>query len=72
VVQWHRDEISQSVKDFVKSNGIRYPAVLLDGSDGSYITIMTNTDLNACAGDPKVLVGELYKKNILSDKKPSL
>lgn len=69
VVQWHRDEISQGVKDFVKSSGIRYPAVLLDGSDGSYTTIMTNTDLNACGGDPNALVQELYKKDVLSDEK---
>lgn len=71
VVQWHRDEISRNVGDFVKSNGIRYPAILLDASDGSYTIIMTNKDLNACASDPKALVEELHKKDILSDKKTS-
>lgn len=65
VVQWHRDEISPDLKGFVKSNGIRYPAVVLGTAGGSYTTIMTSADLNACAGEPKALVNELYKKDIL-------
>lgn len=68
VVQWHRDEISKSVQDYVKTNGIRYPAVLLGEGDASYSSIMTNQDLNACSGDPKALVEELHKKGIISGK----
>ncbi len=68
VVQWHRDEISQSLKGFVQSNGIRYPAVIVDAGEGDYATIMTSSDLNACAGDPKSMVAELYKQNVLPGK----
>lgn len=56
----------QQLREFVKSNNIRYPAVVLDSSEGDYKTIMTNTDLNACAGDPKALVEELTKRGVIS------
>lgn len=69
VVQWHRDEISTTVEEYVKTNGIRYPAVLLGEGDASFSSIMTNQDLNACAGDPKALVEELQKKEILPSRK---
>lgn len=69
VVQWHRDEVSKTLGDYVKTNGIRYPAVLLGEGDAGFNSIMTNQDLNACAGDPKALVEELQKKEIISSKK---
>ncbi|KAK5937492.1 hypothetical protein PMZ80_010110 [Knufia obscura] len=69
VVQWHRDEISPNLKDFVNSSGLRYPAVVLDSGSDSFTTVMTSADLNACGGDPKALVNELYKKDVLTGKK---
>lgn len=71
VVQWHRDEISNDLQEYVKANGIRYPAVVLNDGGSSYSSIMTNQDLNACAGDPKALVEELRKKDLLSNSKNS-
>lgn len=68
VVQWHRDEIAGSLKDYIKSTNLRYPAVVLDTGDASYRNIMTNQDLNACGGDPMALVEELQKKDVLLSK----
>lgn len=68
VVQWHRDEVSKSLEEYVKANGIRYPAVLLGEGDANYASIMSNQDLNACAGDPEALVEELSKKEIIARK----
>lgn len=70
MVQWHRDEISESLKDYVKSSNLRYPAVVLDAGDAKYTSIMTNQELNACGGDPKALVAELQKRDVLSGKGP--
>lgn len=69
MVQWHRDEITGSLKEYVKSTNLRYPAVVLDAGNASYTNIMTNQDLNACGGDPKALVEELQKKDVLSSQK---
>lgn len=68
MVQWHRDEISGSLVDYVKTNNVKYPAVILDAGDARYTKIMTNQDLNACGGDPKALVAELQKKDVLLSK----
>lgn len=53
------------LKEYIRLNKIRYPAVVLDSSDGSYTTVMTSADLNACAGDPNALLEELQKKDVL-------
>lgn len=72
VVQLHRDELTDKLKEYVKTTQLRYPAVLLDSGDGSLSTTMSNTELNECAGKPSALLEALKEKGVISDSKPSL
>lgn len=59
----------EQLREYLKLNGIRYPAVLLGSGDNSYTTVMTSSDLNACAGDPKALTEKLRQENVLTQSK---
>ena len=59
----------RKLKDYLKLNGVKYPAVILGGEAGNYTTLMNSGDLNACAGDPQAMVKELRQKKILTGPK---
>lgn len=68
VLQWHRDEVEEPVKQWAKSNDQRYPLVLLR-KDGEMTLVADTPDLVSCAGDPNQLVEKLKEKNLISGDK---
>lgn len=68
VLQWHRDEVEEPVKQWAKSNDQRYPLVLLR-KDGEMTLVADTPDLVSCAGDSNQLVEKLKEKNLISGEK---
>lgn len=68
VLQWHRDEVEEPVKQWAKSNDQRYPLVLLR-KDGEMTLVADTPDLVSCAGDPNQLVEKLKEKKLISGDK---
>ena len=67
VIQWHRDEIKPDVKDWIRSNGVRYPVVLSRAKPeaASDLKVVADTkDLASCAGDATKLVEILTSKGV--------
>ena len=68
VVQWHRDEVEDDVKNWVTAEGVRYPTVLVRngerGAEGVRV-VADSADLASCAGDATKLVGMLKEKGVL-------
>jgi len=74
IVQWHRDELSEEVKNFIESNNIRYPTIVSSGSNGSLSEVMSNSELAACKGNAQSVISRLREKGIMQQKavSPSL
>ena len=74
VLQWHRDEVEQPVKEWIQANSIRYPTVLLRSKDddGANLKMLADTgELVECAGDATRLLELLNKKNVTGETKTS-
>ncbi|KAL1796005.1 hypothetical protein ACET3X_006229 [Alternaria dauci] len=71
IVQWHRDELSDEVKDFVKSNTVRYPTIISKGAGGSLTEVMNSSELAACKGDAQNFISRLREEGVIQQTKPS-
>ncbi|KAI4706808.1 hypothetical protein J4E89_008504 [Alternaria sp. Ai002NY15] len=74
IVQWHRDELSEEVKNFIESNNIRYPTIVSSGGNGSLSEVMSNSELAACKGNAQNVISKLREKGMMQQKavSPSL
>ncbi|RAR11994.1 cholesterol 25-hydroxylase-like protein [Stemphylium lycopersici] len=61
VVQWHKDELSSEMKEFVSANNVKYPAVVAKG-DGGLEVAVTSSELATFKGDAAMLVKKLQEK----------
>lgn len=72
VVQWHRDEVDDVVREWVKANDVRYPVVLRRTSDKIEL-VADSGELAGCAGDANKLLDLLKKKGFVEgNAQPSL
>lgn len=53
------------IKKYVETNHLRFPVVVLD-NEGGLEVVMDNSELGACAGDPRQFVTKLREKGALS------
>lgn len=65
VVQWHRDEMDDSLKSWFKSESLSYPAAILK-KDEKYELVMNRDQLAECKGQPDQFVEKLKGKGIIS------
>ncbi|KAF2678474.1 hypothetical protein K458DRAFT_491279 [Lentithecium fluviatile CBS 122367] len=72
VVQWHRDELSSEMKEFVTSKQVRYPAVVAGKDGGGFEVVMDSSELAACKGDAQKMIEGLREKGIMQQKQASL
>lgn len=70
VIQWHRDEVEQDVKDWVKNQDKRYP-IIVSRSGGEIEQVADSGDLGVCAGDATKLLGLLKEKNLVDSGEES-
>ncbi|KAF2453311.1 hypothetical protein BDY21DRAFT_374886 [Lineolata rhizophorae] len=68
IVQWHRDEISSPLKEFLKKEGIKYPTTILEESEGEYKEVVSSAELTACKGNPETFMLKLKEKGLLENK----
>ncbi|KAF2035471.1 hypothetical protein EK21DRAFT_106997 [Setomelanomma holmii] len=68
VVQQHRDEISDEIKDFLRAANVRYPTILADKEEGGFTEVMVSSELAACKGNAQHLLNKLRDKGILQPK----
>jgi uncharacterized protein with ATP-grasp and redox domains len=59
------------VREFVKTNGVRYPTVLVNEEKGELREVMNNLDLAACKGDAQSFLSKLQERGILQQKQTS-
>ncbi|KAI9728224.1 MAG: hypothetical protein M1828_004685 [Chrysothrix sp. TS-e1954] len=68
VVQWHRDEVNEDIGRFMKSQDLRYPAVLLKRNNQTLGLVMDRTALAKCAGDPSTFMKQLENQGVLTQQ----
>ncbi|OCL13375.1 hypothetical protein AOQ84DRAFT_436369 [Glonium stellatum] len=68
VVQWHRDEVSPALKEFLTANQIKYPTVIIEQNEGDFRQIVSNTDLAAFKGDARAFVEQLKEQGLMKQR----
>ena len=74
VVQWHRDEVEGGVKEWVQSNGVRYPAALSRDQGGSpedMKLVADSGELAGCVGDANLFMKLLKEKGVMQETGPA-
>jgi hypothetical protein len=57
------------MKEFIKSNGIRYPTIVSGKAGGELVEVMNNSDLAACKGDAQTVLARLHEKGVVQQRK---
>ncbi|KAF2257886.1 hypothetical protein CC78DRAFT_572878, partial [Lojkania enalia] len=71
IVQWHRDELSPEIKEFVSGKGIRYPTAIKRDGDEAFEEVMNSLELAECKGDAENMVEKLRAKGVMGSKQAS-
>lgn len=72
VLQWHRDEVETSVKQWTQDQGLRYPLVISRQNDNLQL-VADSSELTTCAGDATKLLDLLKDKSVIpGSAQPSL
>jgi len=56
------------VADFIKSNNIRYPTILLEKAEGDFVEVMDSSELATCKGNAQNVLARLREKGIMHQK----
>jgi len=57
------------VGNFVKSNNIRYPTIVLEKAEGDFTEVMNSSELAACKGNAQDVLARLREKGIMQQQK---
>jgi len=60
------------MKEYVKSNNVRYPAVVASKDGGAFEVVMSSADLATFKGDAARMVEGLRKKGYMREERASL
>ena len=65
IIQWHRDEVNDKVNDFIKSENVKYPVVIVESRDSKLSVGLNDIELKACSGSIEQMLEKLKEKQIV-------
>ncbi|KAL8848484.1 MAG: hypothetical protein Q9221_006486 [Calogaya cf. arnoldii] len=62
VKQFHRDELDQETKEFVQSQGLKFPMVLAQDEGSGLRSVMSSEELATSKGDPQTFMKKIREQ----------
>ncbi|KAL8645715.1 MAG: hypothetical protein Q9226_007175 [Calogaya cf. arnoldii] len=62
VKQFHRDELDQETKEYVQSQGLKFPMVLVQDEGSGLRSVMSSEELATFKGDPQTFMKKIREQ----------